>query len=182
MKKLMLVAMLAAVATTAFADLKIGTVDLMKLVRNHPNYESNRKILATTEKNYSKEIDSLKTELEKVQTEGKKLSDQLRNPMLSAAKKAELEKELMKVQEKFMNGQQELRNKALKSQDELQKLENTLLKATTDELREKITEYAKSNGYDFIADATAMPYVKAEFDVTSAVQKSIEDANKTKDK
>ena len=182
MKKLMLVAMLAAVATTAFADLKIGTVDLMKLVRNHPNYESNRKILATTEKNYSKEIDSLKTELEKVQAEGKKLSDQLRNPMLSAAKKAELEKELMKVQEKFMNGQQELRNKALKSQDELQKLENTLLKATTDELREKITEYAKSNGYDFIVDANAMPYVKAEFDVTPAIQKAIEDANKTKEK
>lgn len=181
MKKLMLVTMLA-VATTAFADMKIGTVDLMKLVRNHPNYESNRKILSTTEKNYGKEIDSLKLELEKVQTEGKKQSEQLRNPMLSAAKKAELEKSLLSIQEKFMNGQQELRNKALKSQDELQKLENTLLKATTDEIREKITDYAKANGYDFIVDANAMPYVKAEYDVTPAIQKAIEDANKTKEK
>ena len=47
MKKIMLAAVLAA-AVTAFGDLKIGTVDMFILVRNHASYESNKELLKST--------------------------------------------------------------------------------------------------------------------------------------
>ena len=53
MKKLIFaMAVAAATATGAFAELKIGTVDLMLLVRNHPSYESNKTLLTATDKDF----------------------------------------------------------------------------------------------------------------------------------
>lgn len=172
MKKLMMLAVLA-VATVAFGDVKIGTVDLMKIVRNHPNYEHDKRMLSETEKNHTKRLDSLKDELEKVQQEGKELADQLRSPMLAASAKAKIEKELMGIQEKFLRGQQNLRSEAMRSQQELQELEGQFMKVTTDQIREKISTYAKENGYDLILDANVVPYVNASFDVTAAILKSL---------
>ncbi len=51
MKKLVLGIVLAA-AAAASADMKVGTVDMMALVKNHRNYETNRNILQSTEKDY----------------------------------------------------------------------------------------------------------------------------------
>ena len=74
MKKLMLFAA-AAASLAAAADMKVGTVDMMMLVRNHSSYEPNKKLLSDTEKDYAKKIDKMKADLEEVQEEGKKLSD-----------------------------------------------------------------------------------------------------------
>ena len=83
MKKLMFVmTMLAAMA--ASAEMKFGTVDLMLLVRNHPNYESNRTLLRSTDKDYQKRVNAIKADGDALQEEGKKLADQMRNPMLTA--------------------------------------------------------------------------------------------------
>ena len=41
MKKL-ICAMALTAAMSAAAEMKLGTVDLMLLVKNHPNYESNK--------------------------------------------------------------------------------------------------------------------------------------------
>ena len=51
MKKMML-GMMALCAATAFGDLKIGTVDMMVLVRNHKSYDTNKKMLQDSEKDY----------------------------------------------------------------------------------------------------------------------------------
>ena len=101
MKKLMFVmTMLAAMA--ASAEMKFGTVDLMLLVRNHPNYESNRTLLRSTDKDYQKKVEAIKSEGESLQAEGKKIAEQLRNPMLAAKAKADIEKQLMDIQQKLM--------------------------------------------------------------------------------
>ena len=65
MKKIML-GMMALCAATAFGDLKIGTVDMMTLVRNHKNYDTNKKILQGSEKDIEWMI-SLQSDLEWVQ-------------------------------------------------------------------------------------------------------------------
>ena len=172
MKKLILFTALAA-ATTVFADLKIGTVDMMSLVRNHSSYEPNKKLLTETEKDYTKKLDAMKAELDEIQEEGKNMTDQLRNPLLSQGSKTKLEKDLMDIQNKFITAQQRIRAEMLRSQQDLQDLEGRLLKATTEDLREKINAFAAANKYDLIVDITAAPFASAKLDVTPAILKSM---------
>ena len=115
MKKMML-GMIALCAVTAFGDVKIGTVDMMVLVRNHKSYDTNKKMLQDSEKDYQRELDGMKSELDALQDEGKKIADQGRNPMLSQAQKDKIEKELLDIQNKYVAGQQKLRSKAMESQ------------------------------------------------------------------
>ena len=172
MKKLILLTALAA-ATTVFADLKIGTVDMMSLVRNHSSYEPNKKLLTETEKDYTKKLDAMKAELDEIQEEGKNMTDQLRNPLLSQGSKTKLEKDLMDIQNKFITAQQRIRAEMLRSQQDLQDLEGRLLKATTEDLREKINAFAAANKYDLIVDITAAPFASEKLDVTPAILKSM---------
>lgn len=172
MKKLLIPA-LALFAGTAFADMKLGTVNMMLLVRNHPNYESNKNLLTSTEKDYQKKIDRMKDELEKVQEEGRKLSEQIRNPMLAAAAKAKMEKDILDVQQRFVSGQQKLRQEAMRSQQDLQDLEGRLLKATSEDLRKRVGKFAKDAGYDLIVDASAAIFAKDSYDVTPEILKAM---------
>ena len=172
MKKIALVAALAA-AVTASAELKIGTVDMITLVRNHSSYEPNKKLLADTEKDYAKKVDRMKADLEEVQEEGKKLTEQLRNPMLAPSAKAKLEKELLDVQNRFLSGQQSIRSEMMRTQQDLQGLEGRLLKATTEDLHRRVDEFAEKNGYDLIVDAAAAPFAKKSLAVTPEILKAM---------
>ncbi len=104
-----------AATAVASADIKIGTVDMIMLVRNHSSYEPNKKLLNDTEKDYAKKVDRMKADLEEIQEEGKSLSEQLRNPMLAPAAKAKLEKDLLDIQNKFLSGQQAIMNELMRS-------------------------------------------------------------------
>ena len=175
MKKLMftLALSLATAMAVSAADLKLGTVNMMLLVRHHPNYESNKSLLSSTEKDYQKKIDRMKEDLEKVQEEGKKLAEQVRNPMLAAAAKAKIEKDLIDIQQRFLAGQQKLRQEAMRSQQDLQDLEGRLLKATGEDLRKRIGKFAKDAGYDLVVDASAAIYAKESYDVTPEILKAM---------
>ena len=170
MKKLIFSMMLAA-AMGASAEMKVGTVDMLLLVRNHPNYDSNKTLLTSTDKDYQKKLDVIKAEGEKLQEEGKKLAEQMRNPMLIAKAKGEIENQLMEIQKKLMGIEQRYRSEAMRCRQDLQDLEGRLLKTTTDDLRKRINKYAESNGYDFILDANAAPFSKSSFDVTDEILK-----------
>ena len=165
MKKLVFAAM-AAVAVSASAEMKVGVVDLMVLIRNHPNYDSNKELLASTDKDYKKKLDEIKSEGETLQEEGKKLAEQLRSPMLADKAKTDVEKRLMEIQQKLMGIEQHYRSEAVRCRQDLQDLEARLLKTTTDDLRKRMAKLAEEKGYDFVFDKTATPFSKAEYDVT----------------
>lgn len=173
MMKRTLAVLAAVAATAAFGEMKVGTVDMMVLVHGHPRYESNKKLLLDTEKDYQRKLEQQKSELEKLQADGQKLSEQARNPMLAAAAKERLEKDLLDIQNKFLAGQQQLRAEALRVQQDLRDLEGRLLKSVTEDLRASIGAFARENGYDFVADASAIPFFKPELDVTDGVLKSM---------
>ena len=160
-------------ALFAWADAKIGVVDLMVLVKNHPDYDRNKKLVETTTKDYDAKIDEIKGEGEKLQTEGKKLTEQYRNPMLNDKAKADIEKQIQDLQQKLMQIEQRYRTKMMQNRQELSDLEGRLLKATTEDLRKRITAYAESNGYDFILDKSAAPFAKAHYEVTDAILKDM---------
>lgn len=162
-----------AVAMGASAEMKFGTVDLMLLVRNHPNYESNKTLLMSTDKDYQKKLDVIKAEGDKLQEEGKKIAEQMRNPMLNDAAKRDVENQLLEIQKKLMGVEQRYKNEAMRSRQELQDLEARLLKTTTDDLRKRLGKFAEEKGYDFIFDNTAAPYAKKTYDVTDELLKTM---------
>ena len=172
MKKLMF-AVMVAVATCASAEMKFGTVDMMMLVRNHPNYDSNKTLLSSTDKDYQKKLELIKADGEKLQEEGKKLAEQVRNPMLTAKAKGDIENQLMEIQKKLLGIEQRYRSEAMRCRQDLQDLEGRLLRTTTDDLRKRVTKFAEEKGYDMILDSSAAPYAKKDFDVTPDLLKAM---------
>ena len=172
MKKLIFaMAMVAAMA--ASAEMKLGTVDMMLLVKNHPNYDSNKTLLTSTDKDYQKKLEKIKSEGDSLQDEGKKLMEQMRNPMLTAKAKADIEKQLGDIQQKLMGMEQRYRSEAMRCRQDLQDLEARLLKATTDDLKKRIAKYAAANGYDLILDSNAAAYATNTLDVTDTMLKDL---------
>ena len=172
MKKMML-GILALCAATAFGDMKIGTVNMVTLVRNHKSYNTNKKMLQDSEKDYQKDLDNMKAELDALQDEGKKVADQARNPMISQAQRDKTEKELLDIQNKYVAGQQKLRAKAMESQEKLQEFEARLLKATTEDIRAAVSKFADENGYDIIVESTVTVFAKKSLDVTDSILKEM---------
>lgn len=172
MKKTIALAALAA-SSLAFADLKIGTVDMMVLVRNQSQYEANKQLLLSTEKDYQKRLDSMKSEMETMQDEGKKLADEYRNPMLSQAAKTKLENEMMALQQNLVAQQQRLRSEAMRNQQDLSDLEARLLKAQADDIKKRVADFAAKNGYDCVLESTVAMFAKPELDVTDGVLKEM---------
>ena len=172
MKNLVFALMMAA-ALGASAEMKVGTVDMLLLVRNHPNYDSNKTLLTSTDKDYQKKLDLVKAEGEKLQEEGRKLAEQMRNPMLIAKAKGEIENQLMEIQKKLAGVEQRYRSEAMRCRQDLQDLEGRLLKTTTDDIRSRLKKFAEKNDYDFILDVTATPFSKPDYDVTDEMLKAM---------
>ena len=160
-------------AMAASAELKLGIVDMMLLVKNHPNYESNKALLESTDKDYQKKVETIKAEGDSLQAEGKKLVEQMHNPMLTAKAKTDIEKQLTEIQQKLMGIEQRYRSEAMRLRQDLQGLEGRLLRTTTDDLRKRISKYAEANGFDLIIDQTAAAYAKKAFDVTDGLLKDM---------
>ena len=172
MKMIMTVAAMVA-ALTAAAELKIGTVNMVDLVRLHPNHESNRALVKTTDSEYKAKLDAKQDELKEIADEGKKSQSDLQNPMLSTQARAAAQKKLEGIQKRFLDGQQEMRQMATRFQNDLGELESRLIKLETDDIRAKIGAYAKEQGYDLIADHTILAFAKESFDVTDEILKAM---------
>ena len=172
MKKIMLMAAMAAALTVA-AEVKIGTVNMVDLVRLHPNHESNRTLVKTTDSEYKAKLDAKQDALKEIAEEGKKAQSDLQNPMLSTQARATAQKKLESIQKRFLDGQQEMRLMATRFQNDLGELESRLIKLETDDIRAKISAYAKENGYDFIADYTVLAFANEAFDVTDEILKAM---------
>lgn len=173
MKKLIFVAALAAVSFAQAAELKVATVDVLVLVRNHPDYERNEKFMESKSKDLEAKGDVIKAEGEALQAEGKKLLDQMRNPMLNEKGKMDVEKKLQDLQQKLYQVEQRYRTEMLRGNQELQDDRNRLMKATTDDLRLRLKKYAEAHELDLILDTNVVAYSKDSFDVTDYVLKEM---------
>ncbi len=173
MKKSILVASLIAASAVFAAPGKTGVVDMMILVRNHKSYEANKNLLTNTEKEYQDRLDAMKSDVDAIQKEGAKLAEEFRSPMLSQAKKTELEDKIMKVQNRFLAAQQELRKEAMRNQQDLSALEARMLKAQAEDLKETIAKYAEKKGYDLVLDTSAALFAAKSYDITDEILKEM---------
>lgn len=172
MKKLLIALCVASVSVAALA-IKVATVDMVILVKNHPAYDTNKTLLLNTEKDLRKKLEDMNKELAAIQEEGKKHAETLRNPMSSKKAKDDAEMALREIENRYMQQQQKVRAEMMRSQQELAQLEAGLLKAQSDDLKKRISKFADKNDYDLVIDSSAALYSKDSFNVTDAVLKEM---------
>jgi len=85
MKKAMIAGLCMAAALVASAEMKVGTVNLETLIKNHPNHESNRTLVKSTADDYRQKMESRQEQVKALMEEGKKIQSDYQNPMLSAS-------------------------------------------------------------------------------------------------
>ena len=171
--KTLMVAVCAVLGFTALADMKIATVNMVDLVKLHPSYETNRALLKSTDKDYKDKLDKRQDEIKAIADEGKKAQEDLSNPMLSASAKASAQKKLEGVQRRYIAARQDMETEVRRYQSELSDLESRLMKLQTEEIRAKITAYAKEKGYDMIIDSTMLAFSKESLDVTDDILRAM---------
>ena len=171
--KTLMVAICAALSLAALADMKIATVNMVDLVKLHPSYESNKALLKSTDKDYKEKLDKRQDEIKAIADEGKKAQEDLSNPMLSASAKASAQKKLEGVQRRYIAARQDLEAEVRRYQSDLADLESRLMKLQTEEIRAKITAYAKEKGYDMIIDSTMLAFSKESLEVTDDILRAM---------
>lgn len=176
MKKLLLTLVLGMMSTTpSFAAaegfIRMVTVDMLVLMKNHPDAERNEKFMETKSKDLDKKVEAIKKEGEALQAEGKRLMEQFRNPMLNDKAKADIEKQLQDLQQKLIAIEQRYRSEMMRGSQELQEDRNRMLKNTMDDVRQHIAKYGSEKGFDYILDSNSVPYSKPVYDVTDDILK-----------
>ena len=167
------IALACITGLTAFADMKIATVNMVDLVKLHPSYESNKALLKSTDKDYKDKLDKRQDEIKVIADEGKKAQEDLSNPMLSASAKAAAQKKLEGVQRRYIAARQDMEAEVRRYQSELSDLEARLMKLQTEEIRAKITAYAKEKGLDLVIDSTMAAYANDALDVTDDILRAM---------
>ena len=162
-----------AAAMTASAEMKMGTVSLETLIKNHPNHESNRALVKSTADDYRKKLESRQEQAKALMDEGKKIQSDYQNPMLSNSAKLDLQRKMEGIQRKLYAAQQEMRADDQHYQEELSDLQQRLFKIEKKDVEAKIAEFAKEQGYDLIVDVAACGYSKPEIDVTDGILKKM---------
>ena len=174
MKRIVACACVVVVAAlAASAEMKVGTVNLETLIKNHPNHESNRTLVKSTADDYRKKMESRQEQAKALMEEGKKIQSDYQNPMLSAAAKTDLQKKMDGLQRKLYALQQEMRADDQHYQEELADLQQRLFKIEKKDIEAKIAVFAKEKGYDMILDVAACGFSKPELDVTDDILKAM---------
>lgn len=154
-KALMIV--LVGMGLSAYADLKVGVVNVQTIFEQVPQGQATVKSLQAA---LAPQVNQLKSEQASLNTA---VSNFNRNaPTMSAKERADAEQKLSSQQQQF---QQDV--STLKS-TEMQKQQEAAAAFQTD-LVNAIGQVAKSGGYDMVMTDQTIPFYNSSFDVTAQV-------------
>ena len=167
------IALAILASLSAFADLKIGTVNMIHLVELHPTHESNKALVKSSNDDFKAKLDEKQDALKAMLDDARKTYDDLQNPMLSASAKADAQKKLDGMQQKVNAARQDLIRSEQNYRETMNDLETRLLKMETSDIRAKISSYAKEKGFDLVIDSTMAAYANDSLDVTDDILRAM---------
>jgi Skp family chaperone for outer membrane proteins len=167
------IALAILASLSAFADLKIGTVNMIHLVELHPTHESNKALVKSSNDDFKAKLDEKQDALKAMLDDARKTYDDLQNPMLSASAKADAQKKLDGMQQKVNAARQDLIRSEQNYRETMNDLETRLLKMETSDIRAKISAYAKEKGLDLVIDSTMAAYANDSLDVTDDILRAM---------
>lgn len=153
--------MLSLVGFNAFAEAKIGVVDLQKIMQTSSQMKT---IQQKLEKDFKPRRDKLvameeglKQDMEKFKRDGSIMSD---------SQKKDLEKKILATQQTFeREGQQ--------YQQELSTAHNEAMEELYSKIRKAIAKVADTDKYDIVLQKDAAPFSSEKLDITETVIKQI---------
>ena len=141
------------------ADVKIGYVNFIEAMRNHPELANKRKKF---EEMFSKREGELKKNLENIKAIEKELGDEAKRLVLSESDRDKKSGELRR-----------LKQRARLERDDLEKEQKIFNNEATIELEKSlyraVADFAKKENYDAILDARFIMYGSDKLDVTQKV-------------
>ena len=158
-------------AAAVMAEDKVAVVNMMDLVRFHPNRERDRKLMQDTEKEYQAKLDKQRDRFEQLRDDYEKSVKESRNPALNEKARAEAEDKAVKSRDVVAEADRDLRQEMQKLQRDLSDLDTRLLRQVTNDIRDIITKYAQESKYAMVLDSTTMAYSDPKLDVTDDVLK-----------
>ncbi|PID61247.1 MAG: molecular chaperone Skp [Ignavibacteriae bacterium] len=169
MKKLLMIAVISLFATAnIFAQLKIGYVDSEAIIENLPDAQDAQQKIDIQIDEWQKELDKMKNEWQK------KYDDyERRKLIMSNDKKAEVEKELITLE----NNMENFRQSKFGSNGELFKKQEELMKPIHNQIFNAIEEISKKKNLDFVFDRSGdliFLYAKEEYDITPEVLRKLQ--------
>ena len=167
------IALSIAMSVAAFADLKVGTVNMIHLVELHPTHESNKTLVKSTNEDYKAKLDAKQDAIKSLLDDARKVYEDMQNPMLSASAKADAQKKLDGMQQKVNAARQDLLRSEQNYRETMNDLETRLLKMETSDIRAKISAYAKEKKFDLIIDSTMAAYANDDLDVTDDILRAM---------
>jgi len=162
MNKLITLLCAVSVSTAAFADGKVGYVDMQQAITQTKGGKAAFKKLKSFQATKQKQLDKKKKEMEKEKTELEK-----KFAVFSDEKKMQVQQDFQK---KAMAAEKYFRD----SQMELAKKEKDLLEPVVKGLRQAISKYGEKEGYSMIFEKTgsSVLFAKKGTDLTAKVVKS----------
>jgi outer membrane protein len=165
MKKIIIpvIFILFSLSVNVFAQLKIGYVDSEAIMQKLPDAQDAQKRIDT-------QIDEWQKEIKEMQNEWKSQFDdyERRKLIMGKQKRAEVEKELVTLEEKV----EEFRQSKFGVNGELFKKQEEFMKPIQNQVFTAIEEVAKENELDFVFDRSGdliFLYAKEEYDITTKV-------------
>ena len=158
-------------AAAVMAEDRVAVVNMMDLVRFHPNRERVRKLMQDTEKEYQAKLDKQRDRFEQLRDDYEKAVKESRNPALNEKARAEAEDKAVKSRDVVAEADRDLRQEMQKLQRDLSDLDTRLLRQVTNDIRDIITKYAQESKYAMVLDSTTMAYSDPKLDVTDDVLK-----------
>jgi Skp family chaperone for outer membrane proteins len=171
MKHVSVIAAALLAATALVAQDKTAVVNMIDLVRFHPNRERDRKLMQETEKEYQAKLDKQRDRFEQLRDDYDKAVKEARNPALNDKAKAEAEDKAMKHRDVLTEADRDLRGEMQKLQRELSELDTRLLRQVTGDIREILAKFAQEKQYAVVLDGTTIAYYDTKLDVTDEVLK-----------
>ena len=161
------VVMVAAVSVfpgAAFAEMKIGFVDLAKLSEGAPQIKS-------AQSKIDAEFSSREQELIAVQRKLAKLEEQLSKDgaVMSDSERSKLEREILSKRRELKRSQDEFR-------DDLNIRKNEMLRQVNIEIGDTIEKFAKAENYDLIL-AQGVMYASEGADITDLILRNLQAGN-----
>lgn len=158
-------------AMVGLAEEKTVVVNMIDLIRFHPNRERDRKLMVDMEKEYQGKLDKRRERFEQLRDEFERVAKEARNPVLSDKARSEAETKALKQRDVVAEAERDLRQEAQKLQRELAEQDTRLLRQVTNDIRETITKYAKDSKVSIVMDASTLAYHDPKLDVTDDILK-----------
>ena len=178
---------LTLLAFTAFApmtmaqQIKIAAVDMNKVFSEYYKTKTAEAELKVRALAYKKEFDEKKTELQKMQEEGKKLQEESENPAYTDDKKAEKRKALEAKAAEFRLLNQQMIDSFKIKDGEIRDQQKRVRDNIVEEINKVIQDKAKRDGLSLVLDKSGMTlsgvppflYVQDSLDVTGDIIKAL---------